>query len=433
MSTAVSTPVSLRLRRARIGVFGIFFVVGLGMAAWLVSIPAVQDRTGVSHATLGGLLLVLGLGGVIGMQVAGYAITRWGSKVVTAAALGLYVVAVNLPVHATSAASLGLALLIFGLANGAADVAMNDQAVIVERGYGRPIMSAFHAFWSVGGAVGALLGAGTQGLGWSVSVAVLTAAVVAAVGGAVCVRLLLPPEPTTSVDPVGAAGAAGSATPDASGPSIRGRVIGFGVLAFLLMLAEGVANDWSALHAVEHLDRPASAAALAYATFAVAMTVGRLTVDRIAGRFGPAFVVRYGSLAAAVGIGLVMVSPVFGLTLVGWAVFGLGLAGVVPQLFTAAGNISTTNQSIILSRVVGAGYVGQLAGPALVGVVAGWVGLNLAFALPLLFCVVAVVVAPIVSRPTAVSVPAGDGSASVVGSDVDDTRESCHTVDTRRP
>ena len=177
-------------------------------------------------------------------------------------------------------------------------------------------------------------------------------------------------------------------------------MIGFGVLAFLLMLAEGVANDWSALHAVEHLDQPPSAAALAYATFAVAMTVGRLTVDRIAGRFGPAFVVRYGSLAAAVGIGVVMISPVFGLTLVGWAVFGLGLAGVVPQLFTAAGNISSTNQSIILSRVVGAGYVGQLAGPALVGVVAGWVGLNLAFALPLIFCVVAVVVAPIVSRPT---------------------------------
>ena len=194
-------------------------------------------------------------------------------------------------------------------------------------------------------------------------------------------------------------------------------MIGFGVLAFLLMLAEGVANDWSALHAVEHLNRPPSAAALAYATFAVAMTVGRLTVDRIAGRFGPAFVVRFGSLAAAIGIGVVMISPVFGLTLVGWAVFGLGLAGVVPQLFTAAGNISATQQSIVLSRVVGAGYVGQLAGPALVGVVAGWVGLNLAFALPLVFCVVAVVVAPIVSRPEDTDVDADTGGETAGDSD----------------
>ena len=393
---ATATPVSARLRRARFGVFGIFFVVGLGMAAWLVSIPAVQQRTGVSHATLGLLLLVLGAGGVIGMQIAGYAITRWGSKVVTGAALALYVLAVNLPVHTTGTVTLGLALLIFGLANGAVDVSMNDQAVIVERGYGRPIMSAFHAFWSVGGATGALIGAAALGLGYPVSAAVLIASIAAAIGGVVCVRLLLAPEPAPLE--VASGRSAESAGPARDG-SVRRRVIGFGVLAFLLMLAEGVANDWSALHAVEHLDQPTSAAALAYATFAVAMTVGRLTVDRIAGRFGPAFVVRYGSLAAAVGIGVVMVSPVFGLTLVGWAVFGLGLAGVVPQLFTAAGNISTTHQSIILSRVVGAGYVGQLAGPALVGVVAGWVGLNLAFALPLIFCVVAVIVAPIVSRP----------------------------------
>jgi fucose permease len=332
------------------------------------------------------------------MQIAGYAIARWGSKVVTGAALGLYVVAVNLPVHTTGTLTLGLALLTFGLANGAVDVSMNDQAVIVERGYGRPIMSAFHAFWSVGGAAGALIGAAALGLGYQVSVAVLIAAVAAAVGGVICVRLLLTREPALTADAT-AAVHDGTTTP-AVGRSIRRRVIGFAVLAFLLMLAEGVANDWSALHAVEHLDQPTSAAALAYATFAVAMTVGRLTVDRIAGRFGPAFVVRYGSLAAAVGIGVVMVSPVFGLTLVGWAVFGLGLAGVVPQLFTAAGNISATNQSIILSRVVGAGYVGQLAGPALVGVVAGGIGLNLAFALPLIFCVVAVIVAPIVSRPT---------------------------------
>ena len=171
------------------------------------------------------------------------------------------------------------------------------------------------------------------------------------------------------------------------------------------MMAEGVANDWAPLHAVDHLQQPNATAALAYATFAVAMTVGRLTVDRIAHRFGPAFVVRYGSAAAAVGITVVMISPAFALTLVGWTIFGIGLAGVVPQLFTAAGNISSTGQSIILSRVVGAGYVGQLAGPALIGILAGWVGLNLAFVLPLLVCVIAIVVAPVVTPRTAPDLP----------------------------
>lgn len=253
------------------------------------------------------------------------------------------------------------------MGNGALDVAMNDQAVIVERAYRRPIMSAFHAFWSIGGAAGALFGAGTQSLGLSLSTSVLLAAAVAAIVGVLSITMMLPvsfgaPAASTTTEPTTEPAAAVDSTPAGSG--IGRRVFAFGLLAFLLMMAEGVANDWAALHAVEHLLQPTTRAALAYATFAVAMTIGRLTVDRIAHRFGPAFVVRYGSVAAAIGITTLMVSPAFWLTVLGWAIFGLGLSGVVPQLFTAAGNISPTRQSIILSRVVGAGYVGQLAGPA---------------------------------------------------------------------
>ena len=376
------------------------------MAAWLVSIPAVQESTGVSHATLGLLLLVLGAGGVIGMQIAGYAIARWGSKIVTGAALALYVVAVNLPVHTTGPLTLGVALLIFGLANGAVDVSMNDQAVIVERGYGRPDHVGLPRVL-----VRRRGGRGADRRSRPRARLPGQRRRADRVVGGRCRRRHLrtvaaarETAPATEADhrrPRRHSDSGGGAQHPPPGDRLRRARLPADA-------GRGVANDWSALHAVEHLDRPASTAALAYATFAVAMTVGRLTVDRIAGRFGPAFVVRYGSLAAAVGIGTVMISPAFALTLVGWAVFGLGLAGVVPQLFTAAGNISSTNQSIILSRVVGAGYVGQLAGPALVGVVAGWVGLNAAFALPLIFCVVAVVVAPIVSRPAdAVDEPAG--------------------------
>lgn len=395
---------SPRLSRARLGVFGTFFVAGFGLAAWLVNIPLIQQSTQISHTTLGILLLILGLGGVVGMQISGFVIARLGSRIVAAAALAVFVITVNLPAHATDPIFLGVALFVFGLGNGSLDVAMNDQAVIVERAYGRPIMSAFHAFWSVGGAAGALFGAATQWLGLGLTASVLAAAVIAATIGGAAISMTLPASGSgAAVQPAGASPVAVPVS--RSQPGIRGRVIAFGVLAFLLMLAEGVANDWSALHAVEHLGQPAATGALAYATFAVAMTVGRLTVDRVAHRFGPAFVVRYGSAAAALGITTVMISSTLPLTLVGWVVFGLGLAGVVPQLFTAAGNISSTNQSIYLSRVVGAGYVGGLAGPALIGLLAGWVGLNLAFVLPLLVCAVAIVVAPVV---TPRQIPDGD-------------------------
>lgn len=387
------------LWHARAAVFATFFVVGLGMGAWLVSIPAVQEATGVSHAVLGTLLLLLGLGGVIGMQLSGALSQRFGSRAVTICFALLFAVLVNLPLHATGTLSLGVALFAFGFGNGAVDVAMNEQAVLVERLYRRPIMSAFHALWSVGGAAGALAGSAIQRSladpAWTPVVATVgTLAMLALLG-----RRLVGPGNRAVATPEHAAEESPAAT-RAMNPTTRRRVIGFGVLAFLLMLSEGVANDWSALHAVEHLGVPNATAGLAYAVFAVSMTVGRLVVDRIAGRHGPAFVVRYGAALAALGILVVMLSPVFAATAVGWCLFGLGLAGVVPQLFTAAGNISPSRQSIIISRVVGAGYVGQLAGPAVVGGVAGIIGLNLAFILPLAFCALAVAIAGIVTPRT---------------------------------
>jgi MFS family permease len=388
-----------RLRRARAGDLGTFFVVGFVTASWLVNIPTVQANTGISHATLGLLLLLLGLGGIIGMQITGYVIARTGSKIIIAAALLANIASVNLPVHVHGPVTLGIALVVFGISTGTVDVAMNDQAVVIEREYGRPIMSAFHAFWSIGGAAGALVGAGARAIELPVPTAVLISSVIAAIAGAVLVPLLLPRALGSHQEPAASASPRTSPAKDTASSGVRNRVIGFGLLAFLLMLAEGVANDWSALHAVEHLGQPGAAAALAYATFAVAMTIGRLTIDWVAHRFGPVFVIRYGSLTSAIGMSLVMATEWYPLTLIGWAIFGFGLAGVVPQLFTAAGNISTTNQSVLLSRVVGAGYLGQLAGPALVGAAAGWASLNLAFGFPLLFCIIAVAVAPIVARP----------------------------------
>ncbi len=383
------------IRRARLGVFGVFFVVGFVMAAWLVNIPAIQARADVSHGTLGILLVVLGGGGVIAMQVCGFLIGRLGSKTVAGAAVAfvVVVVAINLPALTSSPVALGVALFVFGLGNGASDVAMNDQAVIVEQRYGRPIMSAFHALWSIGGAAGAVWGAAGQALGVSVQGSVLAAAAMAALLAAYFLRLLLSSAPEAEA----AATSDTSATTTASG-SVRLRMVAYGVLAFLLMLSEGVANDWAALHAVERLHQPYAHASLAYGTFAVAMTLGRLGMDRVAHRFGPSAVVRYGSLAAAAGMGVVVVSPAYPLTLLGWAVYGLGLAGTVPQLFTAAGNLPSARGSVVLARVVGAGYVGMLAGPALIGFVAGKIGLSDAFILPLLFCLVGVALAAAVGR-----------------------------------
>jgi MFS family permease len=183
--------------------------------------------------------------------------------------------------------------------------------------------------------------------------------------------------------------------PQPTAPPSRKLVWQLGGLAFGLMLAEGVANDWAALQFRDVLGTSTSTAAYAYGAFAVAMTVGRFATDRVAAVIGPAAIVRYGAALAAIGLTTVIVVPWVPVALVGWALFGLGLSGGVPQLFTAAGNLDTKASGALMAKVVGLGYVGLLAGPALIGGLTHWMPLNVAFALPVILCVLTVIAAPV--------------------------------------
>ncbi|CRK50387.1 MFS transporter [Rhodococcus sp. RD6.2] len=372
---------TVRLRRARAAVFGVFAVNGFLLAAWVVHIPAISERTGISHATLGWLLLVLAGAALIGMQIAGPLADRWGSKpMVGAAGLLLSAGAIG-PGLATDTVTLAAALAVFGLGNGALDVSMNSQAVHVERAYGRPIMSAFHALFSLGGVVGSLLGAATLAAGWSPLTALSGAAALGAVLILACVPMLLPHEHHAA--PQRPAGAAGS------GRTPTAKILTLGAIAFAVFLAEGAANDWSTLQVKEHLGTSESTAALAFGAFAVMMTVGRLTADQVAATFGPVAVVRYGTLIAAVGLTAVIASVWVPLTLAGWALFGLGLSGCIPQIFTAAGNLHGGAPGVNMSRVVGMGYIGLLAGPALLGWLTHLMPLTATLVVPLVIVLLA--------------------------------------------
>jgi fucose permease len=174
----------------------------------------------------------------------------------------------------------------------------------------------------------------------------------------------------------------------------RGRIALLALLAFLMMFAEGTANDWSALQATERFGVTPSAAAIAYGVFAVAVSIGRFASDAVVHASSPTFVVRYGAVVAGIGMTMIIMAPDFWLTVTGWAVFGIGLSGIIPQIFSAAGNLGGSNQGVVISRVVGSGFVGFLAGPAIIGWLAEVTGLTYALVLPLVFCVVAVALAP---------------------------------------
>jgi MFS family permease len=352
---------------------------------WVVHIPNVEHATGISHSTLGLLLLVLGGAAFIGMQVAGPLADRVGQRRLVPAAGVLLGISLFGPGLAENWWTLGLALLAVGFGNGSIDVAMNSQAVVVERAYPRPIMAAFHAMWSIGGAFAALIGAAALKADVPTAVSLGTSGVVCIVVSLAAGRYLIePPAAISSSEDEG----------ERVAPP-RKLVWQLGALAFGLMLAEGVANDWAALQFRDVLDTSTSTAAYAYGAFAVAMTVGRFATDRVAAVVGPTAIVRYGAALAALGLTIVILVPWVPVALVGWALFGLGLSGGVPQLFTAAGNLDTRASGALMAKVVGLGYVGLLAGPALIGGLTHWMPLNVAFALPVILCVATVIAAPV--------------------------------------
>ncbi len=412
VESVATTTIDPQTRVARAAVFVVFALNGFLLAMWVVHIPAITDRTGIAHSTLGMFILMLAGAGIVGMRIAGPLADRLGSRTVVAAAAAITSISVLGPGLATGPIGLAIALACFGFGNGALDVSMNTQAVHVERVYDRPIMSAFHALFSGGGFLGSLLGAAAQRAGWDVRLSLSLAAVTGlAITAALVPRLLSDtgsiaqepnPDPpskgngyvhdhipedrggdsdTTSQD-------AGTAPPTT--PANRSRkVLALAAIAFALLLTEGVAADWSALQVRDHLDVEDATAALAFGAFSCTMTAGRFTADRVAGAFGSVAIVRYGALLAAFGLVLIMASGWVPLTLLGWALCGLGLSGGIPQVFTAAGNLGSTTAATDMSRVFSLGYLGLLAGPSVIGWLTALVPLTTAMVVPLvavLFC-----------------------------------------------
>ncbi|WP_037809746.1 MFS transporter [Streptomyces sp. NRRL S-1448] len=378
------------LRAARVATFVYFILCGTTMGTWVVHIPAIEERAGVSHATLGGLLVLLGVGAFLGMQAAGRLTDRLGARIVVPATGVLCSAALALPGLPRDPWTLAGALLVFGFCNGCLDVSMNAHAVHVEKAYGRPVMSAFHATFSVGGVLASLVGATTASAGLSPAAGMAAMGALGIVIALVSAGALLPATPT----PADTAWVEETEqTPATERRRSSGHIWLLAALALMVMLCEGAANDWSALHLKDILGAPASTAAFAYGTFAATMTIGRLLADRLVARFGSMAILRHGATAAAVGITIVALSPWMWAAFAGWALFGLGLSGCVPQLFSAAGHADPSAAGANVSRVAGLGYVGMLAGPAVIGWLTHLVALNHAFVLLTLLCAITTVAA----------------------------------------
>jgi len=341
-----------------------FLVAGFGLAAWAPLIPFAKLRLAADDGLMGLLLLCLGAGSVTAMLRTGPLCARYGCKPVVVGS-GI-VLALMLPALAVagSAWTLDAALLVFGGALGSLDVAMNVHAVEVERDARVPLMSGFHAMFSVGGFAGAALVTFLLSLG---------IAPLACTLGCLAIMLAAMAVTAPRLAETGRVAAGHSlAWP-------RGPVMLLAALAAVCFLVEGAMLDWSALLLTTRGLAATAQGGLGYAFFSVAMTAGRFSGDAITGRFGDRATLRWGGVLSVAGFAVLLAGGRLQTALAGFVLIGLGASNIVPVLFRRAGNVPGTSAAMAVAALTTVGYAGQLMGPAAVGFVSHLAGLPVAF------------------------------------------------------
>ena len=374
MSPRRTTPLSSST--AVTAVLLMFAVNGMLLGGYGGSLPSVRERLDLDATQIAIMLFCGGLAGIASMQVGGRLADAIGARRIVFVGLPLLIAAAVVLGFAPSYPIAIVAGLLFGLGNGAMDVAMNALGVQVEAARRQPIMSRFHAFFSIGNFVGAG--------------AVLVMATALGITGA---GIVLPLMLTLAVLAVGVLVVLVRISPEAeivshSADGVRAKIPTMawvlGLMAMAFGLSEGTAVDWSSLHVTDVAQVDPTVGALGLIAVSGFMVIIRLFGDSLVSRFGRRSVVRFGGACAAVGYGMVTLVSSLPLLMVGWALVGFGVGMIAPQVYAVAGHLGGGR---VLAVVVTFGYATFLAGPAVIGFLVRHVGIHHAMAVPALLCV----------------------------------------------
>ena len=379
----------------RIAVTVVFVVHGLLFASWTAHIPHVKQSLGLTDGTLGFVLLGAPVGSVAAMCLAAMLLPRLGSRRIIQVALCGYCAAGPLVGLTGTLPALFGALVLWGAFQGALEVAMNTQAIAIERKSRRPLMSGLHGGWSIGAFTGAGIGALAVGTGIALTPQLLILGSVALLGaGLLSTRLL--PDHRAGSKPFQSAPSSETETPTTEPESGGGRsrwstgMLTLAVIAFASMLCEGAAANWASVYLSGPLGATGAVPGLAYAGFALAMVAVRLSGNRLLARFRPDRLLPVLALVATVGFttALLLDRPLA--AIVGFGCLGLGLASVVPAVFSAAGRLPGLHPGTAVATVSAFGWAGFVIGPPIIGHLAALTSLPIALALlPVLTGVVA--------------------------------------------
>lgn len=354
------------MEKQRLAINLTFFINGFLFSNWAARIPRLQADFGLDNRMLGFVLLSSAIGSLIAMPFTGWMISRAGSRKITTWAAFLFILSIPLFTLSPNTAFLIVAFFFMGVFVGTLDVAMNAQAVLVERLYKRPIMAFFHAMFSAG----MMAGAGTGALfAWGnislfVHLSLLTILALAFWAWNIYHYLDDQPHPEEK-------GKKFFHIPDKA-------LLVIGAIAFCCMLGEGAMSDWSAnyLKQIVHADN--ATAAIGLFAFSTAMMIGRFAGDMARTFFGDRKLVLYESMIAVIGLGIVIFMPYTLTVMAGFFLVGIGLATIVPIAYSQAGTMPGLNPGVGIGMVTTIGYAGFIVGPPIIGFLADWLDLRAA-------------------------------------------------------
>ena len=376
MAPTSTLPPTAELRRARTAVAACFFVNAVLYANLIPRLPEVKAHLGLSNSALGAALAALPLGALLAGLSSAPLIRRFGSARVASLGLTLLAAAIWAAAAAPNWPALAGALLVAGALDAVVDVAQNAHGLRVQRGYGRSILNAFHGVWSIGAVAGGLLGSAAAGLGIPVPLHLGVVALAFGIPALFGPRVLLSGPDDADREVV--ATEAGGRAPRAVRRTAILAMAALGVLAACGAFVEDAGGSWSTVYLRDELMAGAATAGLGFVALSTAMTIGRLTGDRAVDRFGQRRVVRAGGALTAAGMGLALALPTIGTTVIGFALAGLGVATLVPAVYSAADEVPGLRRGLGLAVVNWLLRIGFLVSPLLIGVLADAFSLRVA-------------------------------------------------------
>jgi MFS family permease len=386
------------IQNGRWAIAAMFLANGFVMGAWAPQIPLLLPRHQITESTLGLLILVLGIGAVGAMLFSGRLIARFGSRTVLRAFALSVVPALPVVVYAPSLPVLAAAMATLGALIGSMDVAMNANAVEVERRLGRAIMSSSHGYWSVGGFCGGVFGGQIIARAGAETQALVVAGLAALITLAAMPFLIAEPRQVRTTSHA------------APGPALLpcdAALWLLGLMALFCMVPEGAVLDWAALFLSNELGSDVATSGYAFGFFAGAMAIMRFAGDGIRNRFGAIRTLQVSGIIAALGLLGAALAPTEWIAIASFAIAGLGVANTIPILFSAAGNHRGASPAAGIALVTMMGYSGILIAPFSIGFVAEYVGFRWTYgALAILFLIVAAMAARAATADGARPVPA---------------------------